>query len=262
MKDLRKLFGTDGIRGIANKELTSELALKVGRAGAKFLCGSGKKGKIIIGRDTRPSGDFIEGALVSGFLSSGIDVLTTGIIPTPAIALIARILDLDGGVVISASHNPQGDNGIKFFGKGGQKLSDGQERSLEDYILGKYSEENLPTGKDVGRVSILENAADIYINYLLKYFDLDLKGFKIAIDCANGSASVTVKKALVRLGARVLDFNTETNGENINKNCGSTHPQELQKLVVHNKVDVRFGWCAVGGRTEERLGRRCHPYRD
>ncbi len=242
MKDIKRLFGTDGIRGIANKELTCELVLRVGRAGAKFLVRSGKKGKIIVGKDTRPSGDLIEGALVSGILSSGMDVLSAGIIPTPAIALIAKKLDLDGGVVISASHNPLGDNGIKFFGRGGQKLSDVQERSIEEYLAGGQNGENLPTGIDVGRESVLEDAADIYINHLLENFDLDLDGFKIVIDCANGAASVTVKKALTRLGARVLDFNTGISGEDINKNCGSTHPMELQRRVVENKADIGFSY--------------------
>ncbi len=242
MNDTKRLFGTDGIRGVANKELTCELALKVGRAGAKFLVQSGKRGKIIIGKDTRPSGDLIEGALASGILSRGIDVLSAGIITTPAVALIAKKLDLDGGVVISASHNPLGDNGIKFFGRGGQKLSDVQENSIEDYLAGEHSEEILPTGIDVGRTILLEDAADIYIDHLLENFDLDLNGFKIIIDCANGSASVTVKKALTRLGASVLDFNTGTSGENINKDCGSTHPQELQRLMASNKADIGFAY--------------------
>ncbi len=248
MKDLRKLFGTDGIRGVANKELTAELALRVGRAGAKFLVRPGKKGKVIVGRDPRPSGDFIEGALISGILSSGVDVLCTGIIPTPAIALIVKILDLDGGVVISASHNPLGDNGIKFFGKGGQKLTDKQENSIEDYLMGSSKEEILPTGMEVGRVRVLEDATDIYINYLLENFDLDLSGFKIAIDCANGSASITVKKTLARLGARVVDFNTGISGENINKGCGSTHPEELQKLMADSKADIGFAYDGDGDR--------------
>src|SRR3989304_9444262 len=152
MEDLRKLFGTDGIRGIANKELTAELALKVGKAGAKYLVPEGKRGKILIGRDPRPSGDFIENALMSGILSAGHDVLRAGIITTPAVALLTKILNADGGVVISASHNPLGDNGIKFFGRGGQKLTDYQEKAIEDYILETDIENALPVGVGVGRL--------------------------------------------------------------------------------------------------------------
>jgi len=248
MKDLRKLFGTDGIRGVANKELTAELALKVGRAGAKYLVPEGKRGKIIVGRDPRPSGDFIENALISGILSSGHDVFHAGIITTPAIALLAKILDMDGGVVISASHNPLNDNGIKFFGSGGQKLTDYQEKAIEDYILDGDVENTLPVGAGVGRFKTMDNAVDIYLDYIFKYFSIDLKGYKIAIDCANGSSSILVTRALKELGAEVLDFNTDLSGENINKNCGSTHPGVLKKLVLENRVDIGFSYDGDGDR--------------
>ena len=248
MKDLRKLFGTDGIRGVANKELTAELALKVGRAGAKYLVPEGKRGKIIIGRDPRPSGDFIENALISGILSSGHDVFHAGIITTPAVALLAKILDMDGGVVISASHNPLNDNGIKFFGSGGQKLTDYQEKAIEDYILDGDVENTLPVGAGVGRFNTMDNAVDIYLDYIFKYFSIDLKGYKIAVDCANGSSSILVTRALKKLGAEVLDFNVDLSGENINKNCGSTHPGVLKKLVLENGVDIGFSFDGDGDR--------------
>src|SRR4030042_6006515 len=248
MEDLRKLFGTDGIRGVANKELTAELALKVGRAGAKYLVPEGKRGKIIIGRDPRPSGDFIESALISGILSGGHDVFRAGIITTPAIALLAKILDMDGGVVISASHNPLNDSGIKFFGSGGQKLTDYQEKAIEDYILDEDIENTLPVGTGVGRFKTMDNAVDIYLDYIFKYFSIDLKGYRIAIDCANGSSSILVTRALKELGAEVLDFNVDLSGENINKNCGSTHPEALKKMVLENRVDIGFSYAGDGDR--------------
>jgi len=248
MEDLRKLFGTDGIRGVANKELTAELALKVGRAGAKYLVPEGKRGKIIIGRDPRPSGDFIESALISGILSGGHDVFRAGIITTPAIALLAKILDMDGGVVISASHNPLNDSGIKFFGSGGQKLTDYQEKAIEDYILDEDIENTLPVGTGVGRFKTMDNAVDIYLDYIFKYFSIDLRGYRIAVDCANGSSSILVTRALKELGAEVLDFNVDLSGENINKNCGSTHPEALKKMVLENRVDIGFSYDGDGDR--------------
>ena len=250
MKNLRKLFGTDGIRGVANKDLTAELALKAGKAGAKFLIADGRKGKIIVGKDPRPSGDFIESALVAGILSSGHDVLRTGIISTPAVALLVKILDLDGGIMISASHNPLGDNGIKFFSKGGLKLTDEQEKNIEHYMLMIDGADNSinPTGTNVGRCSDLNDACDIYLNYIIENFNIDLKGLKIAVDCANGSCSVIVPKALNKLGAEVLSFNTGVTGENINDNCGSTHPEHLQKIVLKSRADIGFSYDGDGDR--------------
>lgn len=248
MEDLKVLFGTDGIRGVANKELTAELALKVGKAGAKYLVPVGERGKIVVGRDPRPSGDFIENALMSGILSAGHDVLRAGIITTPAVALLTKILNVDGGVVISASHNPLGDNGIKFFGRGGQKLTDYQEKAIEDYILNGDVENTLPVGAGVGRFKAMDDAVDIYLDYIFKYFSIDLKGYRIAVDCANGSSSILVTRALKELGAEVLDFNVDLSGENINKNCGSTHPEVLKKRVLENRVDIGFSYDGDGDR--------------
>ncbi len=249
MKDLRKLFGTDGIRGIANKELTAELALNVGHAGAKYLVEGKEKGRIIVGKDPRPSGDFIEHALIAGILSSGQDVLKAGTISTPAVALLTKILNLEGGVVISASHNPLDDNGIKFFGKGGNKLRDKQEKAIEDYIADKDFKNNFcPTGTGVGRCRDLEDAKEIYLDYLLKNIKLNLEGCQVVLDCANGALSAIAPEAFSRLGARVKSFNTDLEGENINRGCGSTYPEVLKKLVLDNKADFGFSFDGDGDR--------------
>lgn len=248
MKNIRRLFGTDGIRGLANRELTAELALKVGRAGAKFLTDSGARGKIIIGRDPRPSGDLLKNALSAGILSSGHDVIDAGIITTPAVALIANIMNLDGGVVISASHNPLEDNGIKLFGKNGQKLSDIQEKEIEDYIADDLDNNSLPVGIDVGRYEYLEDAPKVYLDRVCGKYDMDLKGLKIVLDCANGASSILAGKALERFGPDVVDYNTGLTGENINDNCGSTHPEQLKKLVAAENADIGFAYDGDGDR--------------
>ena len=248
MKDIRRLFGTDGIRGLANRELTAELALKVGRAGAKFLTNKGSRGRIIIGRDPRPSGDFLKNALSAGILSSGHDVIDAGIITTPAVALIANIMNLDGGVVISASHNPLEDNGIKLFGKNGQKLSDIQEKEIEDYIADDLANNSLPLGIDVGRYEYLEDAPKAYLDRVCGKYDMDLKGLKIVLDCANGASSILAGRALERFGPDVVIYNTGLTGENINDNCGSTHPEELKKLVATETADIGFAYDGDGDR--------------
>jgi len=248
MKNIRRLFGTDGIRGLANRELTAELALKVGRAGANFLTATGSRGRIIIGRDPRPSGDLLKNALSAGILSSGHDVIDAGIITTPAVALIANIMNLDGGVVISASHNPLEDNGIKLFGKNGQKLSDIQEKEIEDYIADDLDNNSLPVGIDVGRYEYLENAPKVYLDRVCGKYDMDLKGLKIVLDCANGASSILAGKALERFGPDVVDYNTGLTGENINDNCGSTHPEQLKKLVAAESADIGFAYDGDGDR--------------
>jgi len=249
MKNLRKLFGTDGIRGIANQDLTAELALKVGRAGAKYLGKTNRRGKIIVGRDPRPSGDFIQSALVAGILSSGQDVYSAGIISTPAVALLTRILDADGGIVISASHNPLDDNGIKFFAKGGTKLKDEQEKAVEDYIAQKdSSQNNYPTGTGVGRLYNLDDAPKIYLDYLSSRIKVDISGLSVVLDCANGALSQLAPEAFSRAGAKVTSFNTQISGENINKDCGSTHPQVLKSLVLESGADIGFSFDGDGDR--------------
>ncbi|MBC7333153.1 MAG: phosphoglucosamine mutase [Actinobacteria bacterium] len=247
----RKLFGTDGIRGIANRDLTAELTLKVGRAAAEFLVSDkSRKGRIIVGRDPRPSGDFIESAIIAGILSSGHNVLRAGIITTPAVALLTKVLNLDGGIVISASHNPLDDNGIKFFSKEGQKLTDEQEKLMEDYILGQEMLDNnkYPTGADVGRCFNMDDACEVYLNHVLKDLHLNLEGLRIAVDCANGSPSVVIPDALKRVGADVVSFNTNTSGEDINQNCGSTHPEALRRIVFESNADIGFSYDGDGDR--------------
>lgn len=255
MKDLRQLFGTDGIRGVANLDLTPEFVVKVGKAGAKYLTEKNKKGQIVVGRDPRPSGDFISGALISGILSSGANVLDAGIITTPAAAIITRLLDADGGIVISASHNPLEDNGIKFFSRGGHKLTDLQEKLIEDFILGSSKEnndnndkQNIPLGADVGRYKRLENSYDIYTDYLISNFNLNLRGLKIALDCANGAVSALAPVVLEKFGAEVISFNDDISGELINKNCGSTHPEVLTKIITESKADIGFTYDGDGDR--------------
>jgi Phosphomannomutase len=274
MRDLRKLFGTDGIRGVANRDLTPEFVLKVGRAGARFLCADSKNKKIVVGRDTRPSGDFISSAVISGLLSCGVNVLDAQIMPTPGVALLVKLLDADGGIVISASHNPVEDNGIKFFGRAGKKLTDAQEKAIEDFILGTENEktsssarpgdnkniENNPHihacangdlyqdnhlhGKTLstGRNTILENAYELYIDYLSKFFNLDLSGIKIAIDCANGAAGRLAPMVFERFGANVISFNIEPGGENINRGCGATHPEFISGVTVENGALLGFAY--------------------
>ena len=244
MKDLRKLFGTDGIRGVANIDLTPEFVVEVGRAGARYLSLEKKgEGRVLIGRDTRPSGDYISSAIASGFLSAGVNIIDAGILPTPAVALLVKLLDLDGGVVISASHNPVEDNGIKFFAKGGLKLTDYQEKSIEDYIL-EHKVEGSPgkAGDAVGRFSTLQNAYDIYIKYLSDIFKINLRGLKIALDCANGAASVLAPLVFDHFGAEVVHFNCDTAGGNINRGCGATHPEVISEATVQSGADLGFSF--------------------
>jgi len=275
MKNLRKLFGTDGIRGVANRDLTPEFVLKVGRAGARFLSADSKDRKIVVGRDTRPSGDFIASALISGLLSSGVNVLDAQIMPTPGVALLTKLLNADGGIVISASHNPVQDNGIKFFGKAGKKLSDDQEKAIEDFILGEqkgkasvdtpagdikniensshsqagteehHNQDKCLHGKNdlgVGRNTVLENAYELYTNYLYNFFNLDLSPVKIAIDCANGAAGRLAPMVFKRFGAKVISFNTDFGGENINKGCGATHPEFISGATVSCGAQLGFAY--------------------
>ena len=250
MKDIRKLFGTDGIRGVANIDLTPELVLKIGKAGAKFLCSGSSKKQVIIGRDTRPSGDFISNAIISGILSQGVDVFNCGIMPTPGVALLIKLLDADGGIVISASHNPVEDNGIKFFAKNGQKLSDRQEKAIEDYVLEHAAESaveatlenSVPTGTGIGRCTHIEHPYVLYIDYLNHKFTTDLSGLKIAIDCANGAASDLAPLVFGHFGADVKAFNCDTKGSEINKGCGATHPEFISKKTVETASDIGFAF--------------------
>lgn len=233
-----KLFGTDGVRGVANTELTAELAYQLGRAGAYILTGGKKKAKIVIGRDTRISGDMLEAALVAGILSTGSDALCVGIVPTPAVAYLTRHYGADAGVVISASHNPVEYNGIKFFNRDGYKLPDEVEEQIEDIILNGKAMDLHPTGENLGRKIEIDDAIKQYANFLKGTINVDLRGLKIAVDCANGAAYVAAPSLLSALGAELKIIHHKPDGFNINFKCGSTHPENIQKLVVDWGADA------------------------
>lgn len=235
-----KLFGTDGIRGIANKELTAELAFKTGQCGAYVLTKhtKGRRPRILIGKDTRKSGDMLEAALTAGLCSVGVKVIPLGVIPTPAVAYLTRLYKADAGVVISASHNPCEYNGIKFFNGDGYKLSDGIENEIEEYLLGENEIDDLPTHGKVGYVSANHNAVEDYVSFACSTIDCRLDGMKIAVDCANGASYQTAFKALNKLGANVEAIHNTPDGININYKCGSTHMESLQAYVKSIGADV------------------------
>ena len=240
-----RLFGTDGVRGIANKELTAELAFKLGQAGALVLtkhCDGAPK--ILVGKDTRISGDMLEAGLIAGFCSVGAQVVCVGTIPTPAVAFLVRKYKMDAGVVISASHNSMEYNGIKFFNKDGYKLSDEIENEIEEYILDGKELGELPEGAGVGRVSRIDTGKRDYVDYIKSTVTGDFSNLKIAIDCANGASYECAKLAFKELGADVILINNVPNGININDNCGSTHMEGLAEFVVKQGCD--FGLALDG----------------
>lgn len=242
-----KLFGTDGVRGIANKDLTPELAYKIGRAGAYILARE-KKGKIVVGKDTRLSGDMLEAALTAGICSMGLDVISVGIMPTPAVAYLTRKYESLAGVVISASHNPGEYNGIKFFDSKGFKLPDEVEEEIEDIILNNKELNLFPTGENIGRVIVENNGREDYINYLISIIDLDLTGVKIAMDCGHGALYKIGPEIIKRLGGQLIVINTEPTGMNINDNCGSTNPEMIQELVIKEKAHIGLSFDGDGDR--------------
>lgn len=233
-----KLFGTDGVRGIANNELTCELAMNIGRASAMVLTNnnSHKQPTVIIGKDTRLSSDMLESSLVAGLCSVGANVILLGVVPTPAVAYLVKKYKADAGIMISASHNPYEFNGIKLFSSDGYKLPDDIENEIESIILSETPSYIKPPYNKLGIVEISQNAVDDYINYLKDTIDGDLKGIKVAIDCSNGSASRTAEKLFTSLGADCVLINNKPNGININDKCGSTHIKTLQKYVIDNKM--------------------------
>lgn len=234
-----RLFGTDGVRGVANSELTPELAYKIGRAGAYVLtCETSHKPRILVGKDTRISGGLLESALVAGICSVGAEAVIAGVIPTPAIAYLVKAEKFDAGVMISASHNSFEHNGIKYFSNLGYKLSDDIEERIENIILDDAEVIDNPTYEKVGTISYDFSLCDKYIEFARSTVSGDFSGLKIAIDCANGSSSVTAEKTLKALGAEVFVLNNTPDGVNINKNCGSTHIEELSDFVKSNKVDL------------------------
>lgn len=231
-----KLFGTDGARGIANTELTCELSMQIGRAAATILTKKVKhKAKILIGKDTRISSDMIEAALSAGICSTGADAVILGVVPTPAVAYLVKEYEADAGVMISASHNPVEYNGIKLFNSEGYKLSDEIEDEIESMIFARSDDYELKSGKEIGRIIKHRTAVRDYISHIASTIDGDLCGIKIAIDCANGSASKTASDLFSLLGADCYFINDIPNGININENCGSTHMKQLAEFVVENK---------------------------
>jgi phosphoglucosamine mutase len=239
---MSRMFGTDGVRGVANADLTADIAYKLGRAGAYVLTKGTHKPRILVGKDTRISGDMLEDALVSGILSVGAEAVRVGIIPTPAIAYLTRKYNADAGVVISASHNPVEYNGIKFFNGEGFKLSDDLEDRIQRVIENNFEGVPSPIGRDVGKSIVEDKAEDDYIEFAKSTIDIDLTGLKVALDCANGASYQTAVKTFRELGADVRVINNDPDGFNINDNCGSTHPEELMDYVVRKKCDVGFAF--------------------
>lgn len=238
-----RLFGTDGVRGLANRALTAELALKLGEAAARVLTRVGKgdnRPRAVIGQDSRISGSMLAQAVAAGMAGAGVDVEHVDVIPTPGIAFLTADGGYDMGVMISASHNPMQDNGIKFFAKGGFKLADNLEDEIER-ILGK--EWGRPTGAGIGHIRDSAEAGDsLYIKHLLSAVKTPLEGLNVVVDCANGATSKVAPVALRKAGANVIVINAEPNGYNINDACGSTHPEALQRAVVENQADCGFGY--------------------
>ncbi len=230
---MSRLFGTDGVRGVANSELTPELAFALGKAGAHVLSKSKGRPTILIGTDTRISADMLESALAAGILAVGADVITVGVMPTPAVAYLVRHYKADAGVVISASHNPFEYNGIKFFNGEGFKLDDAVEDEIEDIIIRNIEVNKYITGDQLGRHVIAdEDAAQKYIDFLVASTPMDLHGIKLVLDCANGASYAIAGKVYEALGADVVVIGNNPNGLNINDGCGSTHPERLCEMVV------------------------------
>jgi phosphoglucosamine mutase len=243
---MARLFGTDGVRGLANGGLTASLALDLSVAAARVLGDRGEfAGSIqsrgrplaVVGRDTRISGEFLEAAVVSGLASAGVVVLVLGVLPTPGVAHLTGSLGADFGVVISASHNPMPDNGIKIFARGGHKLEDAVENEIERR-LGETWER--PTGAEVGRIARYPQGINAYVAHLVRSIDHPLTGIKVVLDCANGAASDSAPRALVDAGADVSAIHAEPDGLNINDNCGSTHLESLQAAVLKDGADIGF----------------------
>lgn len=240
-KKKMKLFGTDGIRGKANHyPMTGEIAFEVGRAAAYVLRKKHGRNRILIGKDTRLSGYMLESALTSGICSMGMNVVLVGPMPTPGIAFVTRSLRADAGVVISASHNPYNDNGIKFFSSDGFKLPDNTESEIEKVMFSKRLEKIRPEGAEIGKATRVDDAAGRYIEYVKSTFPKGktLDGMRIVIDCSNGSAYKITPSVLRELGADVIAINNRPDGLNINVNCGTSHPRTLQKAVLEYRADI------------------------
>jgi len=235
-----RLFGTDGVRGLANRDVTAELAVDLSVAAAHVLGAwgefAGHRPRAVVGRDSRISGEFLSAAVAAGLASAGVDVNNVGVLPTPAVAYLTAHLGVDIGVVLSASHNPMPDNGIKFLARGGHKLDDDVEQAIEARLTEDWDR---PLGGDVGRIRLdTGNAGDLYVEHLVSTIGTRLDGLRIAVDCANGAASEVGPAALREAGADVVVINASPDGRNINEKCGSTHPEQLQAAVVASEADL------------------------
>ena len=236
---MSRLFGTDGVRGVANEELTPLLAMQLGQAGAYVLTKeTNHKPTIMVGCDTRISGDMLANALMAGACSVGANAVFVGVLPTPAVAYLTKKYKVDAGVVISASHNPVEFNGIKFFDGNGYKLPDALEDEIEALIRNNMEGVNFPTGSGVGKVKYRTDAREEYINHSIRSVNVDLSGLKIVVDCAEGASYYTSVEALKELGANVVAIHNNPDGTNINANCGSTHMEELCARVVYEKANL------------------------
>jgi phosphoglucosamine mutase len=246
---MARLFGTDGVRGLANGLVTAELALDLAVSAAHVLGdlvrasaengGSGRRPLAVVGRDPRASGEFLESAVVAGLASAGVDVQRLGVLPTPAVALLTEICDADFGVMISASHNPMQDNGIKFFARGGHKLGDAVEEDIEAHLGTAWKR---PLGPAVGRIRDNTDADDLYVDYLQKVAPTPLSGLRLVLDCAEGAASVVGPRVFRALGADVVAIHASPDGLNINDGCGSTHLGPLRAAVVEARADAGFAF--------------------
>jgi phosphoglucosamine mutase len=232
-----RLFGTDGVRGVANRELTAELALAIGSASARRLGATSAGRRVaVIGRDPRASGEMIEAAVIAGITSEGVDALRVGVLPTPAVAYLTSAYDAEFGVMISASHNPMPDNGIKVFGPGGHKLDDATEDDIEQLITTDPAQR--PVGAGIGRVIDPEDALERYLRHVGKAVTTRLDGVTVVVDCAHGAASAAAPRAYQAAGARVIAINAAPNGLNINDGCGSTHIDALRAAVIAHNADL------------------------
>jgi phosphoglucosamine mutase len=248
---MNKLFGTDGIRGIANEyPMTTEVALNVGRAIAYLSKRKGHTPRIIIGKDTRLSGDMFEGAIISGICSMGVNAISVGVMPTPGIAFLTHDMRADAGIVISASHNPSQDNGIKIFNNEGFKLSDEKENQIEELIFANNMDKLHPVPKEMGKLSRMDDAAGRYVDFLKSTFpqEINPEGMKVVLDCSNGATYHVAPEVFAELGVEVTTLFNQPDGKNINLNCGSQHTEALTAEVLRQKADVGFAFDGDGDR--------------
>ncbi|MFC7673019.1 phosphoglucosamine mutase [Mycolicibacterium sp. GCM10028919] len=233
---MARLFGTDGVRGVANRDLTAELALALGSAAARQRASGRTRRLAVVGRDPRASGEMLEAAVIAGITSEGVDALRVGVLPTPAIAFLTHAYDAEFGVMISASHNPMPDNGIKIFGRGGHKLDDATEDRIEDLV--RSGPGSRPVGSGIGRVLDAQDALDRYLRHAAEAVTVRADGLTVVVDCAHGAASTTAPSAYRAAGAHVIAINAEPNGLNINDGCGSTHMDVLRDAVLAHGADL------------------------